>query len=805
MFHLHPSTRRGLAQQQSSADAARTLLSSRGVIKGYVGLSGQALRDDKGTARGHRRASTKGRYVRKRARSSRNPGNNTNALGEHRAPQRAGSSSRTHLPDIQTNSLEPGDSSKGVDAAEPTELDVASDYDTVEDNAIRSFSPLGAYSHKYDQQQQQKKLQLQQSATPRVTAQISFAAPPVEKPRLCAQDPSRYKFVAGNTVLVTGQQVKSRPKQALRQRKGRRPHPGTSSYPPHVDPVRLLPSMSALTPGAGPAEPAAKHAASGMIVDETDYILRNNTTPHNEINPHNGLALTGANVLRDDTLSVLTTDHVPSTTRRPAIPSAETIATLTLPHHHPTAANTTNHGSVVTQEQAPGQGMPPNGNAPELPRQGSFEYTFGGGIHRVVRDASGNHRVVVEPPDCMLATGPGDFPPKVLTSKTIAPVFDGESKSRGGGRGHIDGTYTTGRTSGNAVLRLQTPSSRRPPRSARSLSRAIEREIRTGSSLVRHSRASTPLVEFKPVAGSVTCTTQDFFKTLTEFCNEQESNLAQPPAGGDHLGAGKPDVADVVGPNGHTGAFFPMRTLGDFRGSVTTPSKADELASRGNTAKSRPSTSSAPDQQPARSDSATPPRRKRSVAGERQKGIPHDSFESASKSPIVTWLPLFQNGANKHDLRCVLRPSTKGAGCRTRLESRISIKNDTHFTRLGFQANSNGMACHVVSGLPFTPVVMGADTDREEEVFGTLHELQEQNVPSLRTTLETEQFATYFQSRTKAKRRHAKSRLLDPIATAAAHGSDYVLPASTTAPSRRTPRLPSWQKPQSSGYGEVRP
>ena len=32
-----------------------------------------------------------------------------------------------------------------------------------------------------------------------------------------------------------------------------------------------------------------------------------------------------------------------------------------------------------------------------------------------------------------------------------------------------------------------------------------------------------------------------------------------------------------------------------------------------------------------------------------------------------------QNGAENRDLRCVLRPSTQGAGCKTRLESRLFL------------------------------------------------------------------------------------------------------------------------------------
>ena len=45
----------------------------------------------------------------------------------------------------------------------------------------------------------------------------------------------------------------------------------------------------------------------------------------------------------------------------------------------------------------------------------------------------------------------------------------------------------------------------------------------------------------------------------------------------------------------------------------------------------------------------------------------------ASKSQFNT-APPFQNGAKNHDLRCVWRPSTEGAGFNTRLESRVYIK-----------------------------------------------------------------------------------------------------------------------------------
>ena len=44
--------------------------------------------------------------------------------------------------------------------------------------------------------------------------------------------------------------------------------------------------------------------------------------------------------------------------------------------------------------------------------------------------------------------------------------------------------------------------------------------------------------------------------------------------------------------------------------------------------------------------------------------------QMASNSQIRSSLP-FQNGAKNHDLRRVLRPSTEGAGSKTRLESRI--------------------------------------------------------------------------------------------------------------------------------------
>ena len=43
---------------------------------------------------------------------------------------------------------------------------------------------------------------------------------------------------------------------------------------------------------------------------------------------------------------------------------------------------------------------------------------------------------------------------------------------------------------------------------------------------------------------------------------------------------------------------------------------------------------------------------------------------ATSKSRMIK-LPPPQNGAKNHDLRCVLRPSRKGAGCKTRLESRV--------------------------------------------------------------------------------------------------------------------------------------
>ena len=64
---------------------------------------------------------------------------------------------------------------------------------------------------------------------------------------------------------------------------------------------------------------------------------------------------------------------------------------------------------------------------------------------------------------------------------------------------------------------------------------------------------------------------------------------------------------------------------------------------------------------------------------------------AANQSLIITSYGLglgFQKGANNLELRCALRPSTEGAGCKTRPDSRFQ-KCDPHFISIFFfQANN---------------------------------------------------------------------------------------------------------------------